>query len=86
VRALMGGSQALNSHVNWALGYPGRVYNRMQGLEPDGGRGTDVTLAASPMMNHLNGIGALRPGRYQPGQRESENVIDRRPTSPWDYR
>ena len=71
-------------NLSWATGYPERVGRRvLQGQFPSLQPETENSRinAALPLMARMS-----RVGEYQPGERESDMVEDRRPTSIWDYR
>lgn len=68
--------------INWALGYPGRVVDRMLPRSLQSGISDGYAEGHGPTLHAIDQMGTYRPG---PDARMSNNVEDRRPRSVWDY-
>ena len=64
------------SPIGWALHYPDRVLERFGYLS------SKPPMQMDPMYRRMRQVGEER---WEPGARESSNVEDRRPTSPWQF-
>ncbi len=79
VRAYRRAAANVIEPIDHALQYPARVKARMQGDRSDSMMPPNVLAN----LRYIQGIDDL--GQYEPGPRESRNVEDRRPTSPWSW-